>query len=60
MKEVIIQRGAEAILIKNGDLVLKQRVKKGYRFSELDEQLRKSRTRSEAKLLEKARKIVYQ
>jgi len=56
--EQIIQTGAEAILIKRGDEVLKRRVKKGYRFLELDEKIRKLRTRSEAKLLEKAGKII--
>lgn len=57
MKEQIIQRGAEAVLIKKGDLVLKRRVAKGYRLRELDEKLRKSRTRGEVKLLEKALKL---
>ena len=58
MKEKIIQRGAEAVLIEKGSLVLKRRVKKGYRLKELDEKLRARRTRGEAKLLEKARKII--
>ena len=58
MKSEIIQRGAEAVLIKRGNEVVKRRVVKGYRFPELDEQLRRARTRSEAKLLEKAGKIV--
>ena len=95
MREEIIQRGAEAVLIKKGDLVLrtlsnftkfserslkrqnlavlpsanfanrfiqtsllKRRVVKGYRLKELDEKLRKLRTRSEARLLEKAAKLI--
>lgn len=56
-KEKIIQTGAEAILIRKGDLVLKRRVAKGYRLKELDEKLRKTRTKGEAKLLDKALKI---
>src|SRR3989344_6028540 len=58
MREEIIQRGAEAVLIKKEDLVLKRRVVKGYRLKELDEKLRKLRTRSEARLLEKAAKLI--
>ena len=54
----VIQQGAEAILIKKGNLVLKRRVAKGYRIKELDEKIRKLRTRSEARLLEKAIKII--
>ena len=39
-------------------IVLKRRVRKGYRIAEMDEKIRKLRTRSEAKLLEKAGKII--
>jgi len=57
-KGKIIAQGAEAILIhKNGNLI-KKRISKGYRHPELDKKLRIRRTRSEAKLLEKAYKIV--
>lgn len=38
--------------------VLKRRVKKGYRYPQLDEKIRKLRTRSEAKLLEKVAKLI--
>ena len=58
MKEKIIQRGAEAILIQRGNELIKRRVKKGYRLAELDEKLRKSRTKKEAKLLEKSSKLI--
>lgn len=54
----IISIGAEAILEQQGDKLVKKRVKKGYRYPELDEKLRKLRTRKEAKLLEKAAKII--
>lgn len=52
-----IARGAEAVLYigENGNLV-KERVSKGYRLREIDEALRKKRTRSEAKLLREARR----
>lgn len=58
LKQKIIQQGAEAILIKKGNILLKRRIKKSYRICELDEKIRKLRTRSEAKLLEKAKKII--
>ena len=58
MREKIICQGAEAILIKKGNILLKRRVKKGYRIPELDEKLRKRRTKREVKLLEKARKLI--
>ena len=56
--EVILAKGAEAIIILSGDFVIKNRVKKSYRINELDEAIRKRRTKSEAKLLEKASKII--
>lgn len=56
----IIQRGAEAVLWieeREGRTVLiKERIKKGYRIPELDESLRKKRTRNEINLMEKARR----
>jgi len=56
--EQIIAQAAEAVIIKQGDSIIKRRIKKGYRIQELDEKLRKLRTRSEAKLLEKSSKII--
>ncbi|MFQ5621669.1 MAG: KEOPS complex kinase/ATPase Bud32 [Candidatus Nanoarchaeia archaeon] len=47
----IIGQGAEAVLYKSGDLVIKDRQAKSYRLPELDNSLRKSRTRHEAKIL---------
>ena len=58
MKEKIIQQGAEAIILKNENRIIKRRVKKSYRYPELDEKIRKLRTRSETKLLEKAHKLI--
>lgn len=58
MTQKIIAQGAEAIILSKKDLVIKERVKKSYRIKELDEKIRKSRTKSEKKLLEKASKII--
>lgn len=58
MAEKVLSQGAEAIILKKGDKVVKQRTEKSYRISKLDEKLRKLRTRSEGKLLEKASKSV--
>jgi len=58
MKSKIIAQGAEAILIQEDKHLIKDRIKKGYRNSELDLKLRKLRTRHEAKILERANKIV--
>jgi len=58
MKEQIIQQGAEAVLIKSGGRVLKRRLKKSYRLTVIDNKLRKARTKSESKLLEKSFKII--
>lgn len=56
MTEKIIARGAEAIISRVGDKIVKLRVKKGYRHPVIDEKLRKSRTRLEARLLGEARR----
>jgi Kae1-associated kinase Bud32 len=46
-----IGRGAEAVITKKDDVVLKERPKKSYRLSVIDEKLRKQRTKREAKIL---------
>jgi Kae1-associated kinase Bud32 len=52
----IIKRGAEAVLyLDNGHLV-KERIKKSYRLAEIDEKLRKIRTKKEAKLIAEAKR----
>jgi Kae1-associated kinase Bud32 len=56
MSGEIIQQGAEAILYREGGMLVKERVRKGYRLPELDEEIRKRRTRLEAGLLDKARR----
>lgn len=56
MKE--IAQGAEATIILNKNEITKQRTKKSYRIKELDDRIRKSRTRAETKLLKKAYEII--
>jgi TP53 regulating kinase and related kinases len=57
MKQIIAQ-GAEAILIKDNKALIKDRIKKGYRPPSLDMNLRKKRTRHEARIIEKASKFI--
>ena len=58
-KKEIVAQGAEAVLIRRGTELIKRRVVKGYRIKKLDEKIRKLRTRSEAKLLEKADNLIF-
>ena len=58
MKPKIIQQGAEAKIILSNNFIIKDRIKKSYRIPEIDDRIRKLRTRSEAKLLDKASKII--
>jgi TP53 regulating kinase and related kinases len=57
MKKILSQ-GAEAKIILSGDFITKYRIPKSYRLKELDEKIRKHRTKSEKNLLEKASKII--
>ncbi len=52
----IIAKGAEAAIYRIGDGIVKERISKGYRLQEIDESLRKKRTRSEARLMREARR----
>lgn len=56
----IIYRGAESIIyldtFDDQKVLVKERVKKNYRLEQIDEKLRKERTRKEVKLLTEARK----
>jgi len=54
----ILFHGAEAIIILDKGKIIKKRVKKSYRINELDEKIRKLRTRKETRLLEKASKLI--
>ncbi len=57
-KEKIIAQGAEAKIILSNNFIIKHRISKAYRIKELDKKIIKQRTKSEAKLLEKASKII--
>lgn len=52
-----LAQGAEAILYHEGEIVRKVRTPKSYRHPILDKKLRLSRTRREAKILEKLAKV---
>lgn len=56
----LIQQGAEAkiFLDEENNLIIKDRISKSYRIKELDDKIRKTRTKAEKKLLEKASKII--
>jgi len=58
MKKLIAQ-GAESKLYLDKNKIIKNRFKKTYRIKEIDERLRKSRTKREAKVLEKLEKIRF-
>lgn len=49
----LIGKGAEADLLLEGDVLRKVRIPKGYRIKDLDDELRKKRTRSESRVLQK-------
>ena len=58
MPQKTIAQGAEAKIILSNNFIIKDRIKKSYRLKELDEKIIKRRTKSEAKLLTKASKII--
>lgn len=58
MKPQIIQQGAEAIIYKINNKIVKDRIPKHYRHPELDKKIIRTRVKSEAKLLDKASKII--
>jgi len=49
----LIAKGAESNLYKDGEILIKERLKKEYRITEIDEKLRKKRTLGESKILQK-------
>src|SRR3989338_4343539 len=55
----LIAQGAEAKLIRAVNTLVKDRVPKSYRLKEIDEKLRKFRTRREAKVLKALEKIGF-
>jgi len=54
-----LDSGAEATIYLEGSTIIKDRLKKGYRHPEIDEKLRKFRTRREAKVLDKLKAIDF-
>lgn len=61
MKKLIAQ-GAEAKLFRSENKSVKERIKKSYRLKQIDEKIRKSRTKREAKMLKKLNfvpKVLY-
>src|SRR3989338_7819071 len=54
----ILNRGAEAILYKENNVVVKERIVKKYRHPEIDCMKRKYATRREASLIEKAQAVI--
>ena len=58
LRKVLIAQGAEAKIYFKDGTVIKERVVKEYRHAEIDRVIRKSSTRSEVKLLEKAKELV--
>lgn len=51
-----LTRGAEATVELEDGFIIKERVPKRYRLQELDERIRKERTRAEARLISEARR----
>lgn len=51
-----IARGAEAVLFRDGDLLVKERFRKGYRLPKLDSAIRGRRTAAEGQLIDAARR----
>jgi len=54
-----IAQGAEAVLFRDKQRIIKERLAKGYRIDQLDNSLRKFRTRREAKVLGKLQEINF-
>jgi TP53 regulating kinase-like protein len=55
----IIAQGAEAILRRQENGVVKERIAKDYRLPEMDMKLRRARTRREAKILERLQDLDF-
>ncbi|VVB84713.1 KEOPS complex subunit Bud32 [uncultured archaeon] len=52
----VIASGAEAVITLKGNIVTKARIRKRYRLLEIDEAIRRERTRTEARLISEARR----
>ena len=49
----LIKQGAEANIYLDNNIIIKDRIKKSYRIEEIDNKIRRFRTRREAKVIEK-------
>ncbi len=58
MDRKILSRGAEAVIYLDGEKVIKERLKKGYRLPELDKKIIKRRTKAETKIMKKASEVI--
>jgi Kae1-associated kinase Bud32 len=58
VQKKILAQGAEAKIYLLKDKIIKSRIPKSYRLKEIDDKIRKLRTRSETKLLLKASKVI--
>ncbi len=47
----VIAFGSEAVVYEKGNIIIKRRVKKSYRIKEIDEKLRKNRSRAEFNIM---------
>ena len=54
-----IAQGAEAVIFLDKDRIVKDRIKKSYRLKVIDDNLRKARTKREAKLLKKLEHLKF-
>ena len=54
-----LAQGAEAVILRDKDSIVKERFSKRYRLPQLDESLRQFRTRREAKILQRLEKIRF-
>jgi len=54
-----IAQGAEAVIYRDADRVIKERLSKGYRIPQIDDSLRKFRTRREAKVLQRLEQMNF-
>ena len=58
MNKKILSTGAEATIYKKDNFIIKKRIKKYYRIKEIDEKIRKLRTRREAKIMKRVSTII--
>ena len=58
MVNKILEQGAEAEILLDKDKIIKDRTPKGYRLPSLDKKIRRRRTKSEAKILQKIKDLI--